>query len=274
MSLTAAEANARFYAEHAQLYDRTEPCLVDPQQRQRLERAIAHALSLVPGSPQVLDACGGSGNAGIVLARHGVVPVVVDVSAEMTALWADKARRAGVSPEIHVATVESFLTDDPREWDLVTFCSALHHLEDPATVLAAAAGRLAPGGLILTMFDPTSGQRLLRYARKGDWLLELARTEPRHFLHLTRGVARRRARSVARGQAPGGDAEANVGRIAERHAYSGIDDLALADGLRALGLEVLVHERYVDARTGAVRGLLRATGRPSHFHLLVRRPAG
>ncbi len=195
MSLTAAEANARFYAEHAELYDRTEPCLVDPHQRQRLEQAIAHALALVGDEPQVLDACGGSGNAGIVLARHGVVPVVVDVSAEMTALWAVKAQRAGVTPEIHVATVESFLAGDPREWDLVTFCSALHHLEDPATVLEVAARRLAPGGVILTMFDPTRGERLLRYARKGDWLLELARSEPRHFLHLTRGVALRRARS-------------------------------------------------------------------------------
>ncbi len=264
MTLTAAEANAQFYAGHAELYDRTEPCLVDPQQRQRLERAIAHALTLLGDTPHVLDACGGSGNAGTVLLRHGVVPVVVDVSREMTTLWAQKAQRAGVTSEIHVATVESFLAADPRRWDLVTFCSALHHLEDPGAVLRAAAQRLAPGGLILTMFDPTRSEQLLRHARKADWLSELARTEPRHFVDLARGVAQRRAR--------GENGDASVGRIAERHAYSGIDDIALTAEFRERGLEVLIHDRYVDARTGALRDLLRAAGRPSHFHLLVRRP--
>jgi ubiquinone/menaquinone biosynthesis C-methylase UbiE len=262
VTLTAAEANARFYAEHAELYDRTEPCLVDPHQRQRLERSISHALTLLGDNPRVLDACGGSGNAGTVLLHHGVVPVVVDVSREMTALWAEKAHQAGVTPEIHVGTVESFLAADPRQWDLMTFCSALHHLEDPGVVLRAAAQRLAAGGLILTMFDPTRGEQLLRHARKADWLLELARTEPRHLIRLGSRVVRRRAR--------GEDRDASVGRIAERHAYTGIDDLALTAELRELGLEVLIHHRYVDARTGAMRGLLRVAGRPSHFHLLVR----
>ncbi len=53
--------------------------------------------------------------------------------------------------------------------------------------------------------------------------------------------------------------------MAERHAYSGIDDLALADTLRARGLEVLVHERYVDARTAAMRRLLQTAGQRVAF---------
>ena len=93
------------------------------------------------------------------------------------------------------------------------------------------------------MFDPTRSEQLLRHARKADWLSELARTEPRHFVHLARGVAQRRAR--------GENGDASVGRIAERHAYSGIDDIALTAELRERGLEVLIHDRYVDARTGA-----------------------
>src|SRR5580704_6053720 len=139
MSLSAADANQKFYADHAELYDRTECCVVDPRQQRRLNDAIDEALALITRAPLILDACGGSGNASVALGRHQLVPVVVDVSPEMTALWEKKARSAGIEPEIHVQSVESFLSSDPRAWDLITFCSALHHLEDPGRVLAQAA---------------------------------------------------------------------------------------------------------------------------------------
>jgi SAM-dependent methyltransferase len=265
MSLSAADANRKFYADHAELYDRTECCVVDPRQRARLNDAIDEALALIPRTPLILDACGGSGNAGVALGRHRLVPVVVDVSPEMTALWERKASSAGVEPEIHVQPVESFLSSDPRAWDLITFCSALHHLEEPGRVLAQAADRLAPGGLILTIFDPTPGDTVLRFVRKGDWLMELLVTDPREFARLARGAARRRAR--------GEDPDESVGRMAERHAYAGIDDLALVAQLRSLGLEILVHERYNDARLAVVRRGLTIARRPSHFRLLLRRPA-
>jgi 2-polyprenyl-3-methyl-5-hydroxy-6-metoxy-1,4-benzoquinol methylase len=264
MPLTAAEANQRFYAEHAELYDRTECCVVDAKQQARLNDAIDEALALLPRDPAILDACGGSGNAGVALSRHGLVPVVVDVSREMTAIWERKAGLAGLVPEIHVESVETFLQSDPRRWDLVTFCSALHHLEEPGQELAAAAARLAPGGLILTMFDPTLGNSPLRFARKADWLLELLITDTREFARLARGAATRRARRE--------DPQASVGRMAERHAYAGIDDLDLVEQLRALGLEIVVHERYADARIGVIRSALHFARRPSHFRLLVRRP--
>ena len=264
MPLTAAEANEMFYAEYAEEYDRTECCVADARQAQRLDDAIDEAVPLLPREPVLLDACGGAGNAGTSLSRHGLVPVVVDVSPEMTAIWEQKARRAGVLPEIHVQTVESFLEADSRTWDLITFCSALHHLEEPLLVLAAAAAHLAPGGMILTMFDPTPGGSVLRLARKGDWLMKLLMTDPRGFARMARGAASRRVR--------GEDFERSIGRMAERHAYAGIDDRSLVEQLRGLGLEILVHERYCDARIGLVRGALRAARRPSHFRVLARRP--
>jgi ubiquinone/menaquinone biosynthesis C-methylase UbiE len=265
MPLTAAEANAQFYAEYAEAYDRTECCIVEARQRQRLDGAIDQALALLPKAPAILDACGGSGNAGVSLSRHGLVPVVVDVSREMTSIWEQKARHMNVEPEIHVQSVESFLEADQRRWDLITFCSALHHLEDPGSVVETAARHLAPGGVIMTMFDPTPGDSVLRLVRKSDWVLELLLTDPREFVRLARGAARRRTE----GTSP----EANVGRMAERHAYAGVDDQALVERLRGLGLKIVVHERYCDARIAPIRGALRMANRPSHFRLLAQRPA-
>jgi 2-polyprenyl-3-methyl-5-hydroxy-6-metoxy-1,4-benzoquinol methylase len=263
--LTAIEANRLLYRELAGDYDRTEACLVDARQHERLRAALLEALAIVSSPPGVLDACGGSGNAAELLVREGVVPIVVDVSAEMLAHWQRKARGLGVEAEVHATPIEDFLTADTRTWDLIVFSSALHHLEDPAAVLRTAASRLTIGGAIVTIYDPTLADRTLRALRLVDWMGHLLLHRPAEFVRVIRRRLARHRRGVA------GAVEPHIGRTAERHALAGIDDLALRDGLERVGLEVIVHDRLCDARLAAVRLLLRLLRRPSAFRLLVVR---
>lgn len=262
-AITAAEANRIFYRDEALDYDRTEDCLRDVRQQERLVIALAKAVTLLDRDPCVLDVCGGTGNVGGALHRHGITPVVVDVSPDMTAIWREKAERLGLSPEIHDMPIEEFLRSDARRWDLITFASALHHLEDYTGVLLTAATRLAPGGLLLTMFDPTPATRGLGVVRKLDFVAWLALTRPLRFMQLLGGVSQRAIRRSERGD--------HIGRIAERHAYGGIDDCELAHAARAHGLAVLAHERSCDARLAVMRFTLRRLGWPSSFHLLLQR---
>ncbi len=245
--LTAIEANRLLYRDLASDYDATEACVIDARQHERLRAALREALAIVPRPPRVLDACGGSGNAAALLAAEGVVPTVVDVSAEMLDRWEVKARGLGLEPETHVAPIEEFLAGDERRWDLMVFSSALHHLEDPAAVLCAAGDRLAPGGAIVTIYDPTLGDRALRALRMADWLGDLLVRRPREFAEVVRRRIARQRRAAS------GPAEAHVGRTAERHALGGIDDLALRRRVEGHGLEVVVHERRCEARLAPVR---------------------
>lgn len=160
--------------------------------------------------------------------------------------------------------IEEFFSSDARSWDLITFSSALHHLDDYTQVLSAAAARLAPGGLLLTIFDPTLATRGLRLGRKIDFVAWLALRRPRRFVGLLSGLARRAMRP--------GEGREHVGRIAERHAYTGIDDHELVRAARRCGLEVITHERSYDARLAPVRLALRRLDRPSSFHLVLERP--
>lgn len=262
-SPTAVEANRIFYREEASAYEATEECVRGARYQQRLREALADALAQLAPDPLVLDACGGTGNVGSALHPHGVTPVVVDVSAEMTSIWRAKARRLGCQAEIHEGPIEDFLREDERRWDLITFSSALHHLEDYTDVLRAAIESLAPGGLVLTLFDPTLATRGVRTLRRLDFVVWLARTRPRRFLELLTGAAQRVARPQVEGE--------HIGRMAERYAYSGIDDHELVEALRRAGFDVLVHKRHYDARVGVVRLLMRQMRRPSSFGLVVRR---
>lgn len=262
--LTAAEANRRFYQHIAADYERSEICVFGRRQQERFRTALYDALSHTTGEPLALDACGGSGNASMALAERGVIPVVVDVSPEMIELWRRKALALGCETETHVQPIERFLAADSRRWDLITFCSALHHLEDYDDVLRLAAARLQPGGVIFTMFDPTRATPLVARLRKLDWAVHFLLTQPRAFLRKAAVTVGRPSRSV--------DPSAYVGRQAERHAYAGIDDKALALRAEEFGLDILVHDRYVDARLPIIAALFRVVGRPSHFHLVMQRP--
>lgn len=262
---TPAEANRIFYREEAGAYEATEDCLRSAYYQRRLRQVLAEALTRLAPNPLVLDACGGTGNIGAALHPHGVTPVVVDVSPEMTNIWRAKAARLGFVPEIHDAPIEEFLREDGRAWNLITFSSALHHLEDYTAVLLAAADNLAPAGLVLTIFDPTPAPRGIRVLRRLDFVIWLARARPLRFVELLVGALRR-----VLGPS---DRDEHVGRMAERHAYTGIDDHELVRAVEGRGLEVVVHERYYDARLGAVRFLLRRIRQPSSFALVVRRPA-
>jgi SAM-dependent methyltransferase len=262
--LTASEANRLFYADLAAEYDRTERCAFTPSETAKLRQALERALGQVGPAPQVLDAGGGTGNAASILVGLGVEPLVVDISPEMLEVWQAKAVSLGCEPRTKVGELEEFLSACTDSWDLIVFSSVLHHLEEPARVLELASKRLAPGGVILTMFDPTPGTRMLRMLRRADWAVWAVLHYPRRALELVRG----RLRRVAGNQS----AELQVGRRAERHAYHGIADDELVARMSSRKMEILDHSRTYDARYLLVRLALRLVSRPSTFSLLLRRP--
>lgn len=265
-TMSVAEANQRFYRANAAEYEASEPCLNDARLRIKMTALLHHARDAVSVErPAVLDACGGTGNVSTELVGRGIRPVVVDVSSEMTAIWAEKAQTLGfVDPEIHVEPIDAFLRRDEREWDLVTFSSALHHLENYLEVLDLVRRRLARGGVLVTIFDPTIATPFLRRVRRADYAVWLLFHQPMAFVHAI-------GRVVGRDTGLRRREDDYVGRLAERYAIEGIDDLAIVSSFPSAEFEVLRHERSYEARLRPIRWLLRRRSMPTSFSLLIRR---
>ncbi|MFL6007712.1 MAG: class I SAM-dependent methyltransferase, partial [Gaiellaceae bacterium] len=210
---------------------------------------------------RALDACGGSGNASLMLHVLGVTPTTVDVSREMLDQYECKASARGLEARTHLADIAEFLAVEDAEWDLIVFSSALHHLEDYESVLDRAVRRLAPGGVIVTLFDPTETSRVGRRLRRVDYAVHVVLREPRRAAVLIR---RRLRRSPP-------DAASVAGARAERHALHGIDDIGVRRRLEADGLEIVDHERTYDGRYRAIRFLFRLLRAPSSYSLVARR---
>src|SRR5690606_38454583 len=101
---TVAEANRRFYARIADLYDRTETCVTDRVAQDELEADLDRALALLDGPRsqlRALDACGGSGNVTLKLLARGLDVTVADISEELLSILRRKAAAAGSQPRIH-----------------------------------------------------------------------------------------------------------------------------------------------------------------------------
>ena len=265
-AMSVAEANQRFYRANAAEYEASEPCLNDARLRVKMTALLAHALDAVAiENPAALDACGGTGNVSTELVHHGIRPVVVDVSPDMTEIWAEKARTLGLEdPEIHVQPIDEFLRRDERNWDLVTFSSALHHLENYLEVLGLVRSRLARGGVLVTIFDPTVATPFLRRLRRADYALWLMLRHPLAFAHAIGRVLGRDTGLRRRD-------DDYVGRLAERYAVEGVDDVAIVALFGSAQFEVLRHERGYEARLRPIRWFLRRRCMPTSFSLLIRR---
>ncbi len=263
-ALSTAEANRRLYAQIAASYDATEECVTDSRFRGQLLAALRRASAELPRDRplDVLDACGGSGNASLLLFEMGIRPVTVDISPEMLSIFEKQALLRGHQPEYVTAEIRDFFESSARRWDLITFSSALHHLDDVEAVVETALAHLRPGGILLTMFDPTrvtwTGQRL----RRIDYLLHIIVRTPGRLPGLFRSRLAPGRSSV--------DELREMGIVAERHSLVGIDDLALARRLEASGNTVLEHARYFEGRFAFTGWIFRALGSPSSFHLMVR----
>jgi ubiquinone/menaquinone biosynthesis C-methylase UbiE len=275
------DANRCFYAKMAGTYDRTETCVTDRFSQGMLTsdlKYIIHALGKPRDELKVLDACGGSGNVALKLLGWKINVTVVDVSEDLLNILRRKCSKFGYLPGIVCKEIGAFFLEKIDKYDLIVFSSALHHLQDVRSVLRMAYPCLKRGGLVFTIFDPTSqsdrswvGRKIARV----DYLLFKIQKQPKDILPaIRRKFLQARRHVVNRGSefnANGGGLEKDYGALAEFHAISGINDIELVKYLKGIGYEVLWHKKYVNARHSALRWMLTAIGDRTHFKLLLRK---
>lgn len=272
-----AEANRRYYQRMASLYFQTETCVTNKRDQNTLRELLNFAIARSAhesGSLRILDACGGAGNAALKLQAAGFDVTICDISLELLRLYRDQAHGMGYPVKAVCGEIGAFLETCRDYFDMIVFSSALHHLVDIDAVLLAAARALRPGGVIVTVFDPTPrSDPRLRLALSLDYLLFKLIRQPSDVVA---GLGRRLRRFIS-GRAVQDKQHIQIdsdtlGVLAEYHVEHGIDDHALVMRLRAAGLTVLYHDRGYAARYPLTSWLLERIALPVNFSLVVQRP--
>jgi ubiquinone/menaquinone biosynthesis C-methylase UbiE len=273
-----AEANRLYYEKNASLYDRTESCVIHQATQENLLRVLSEVVQLIgkdPGSINALDACGGTGNVALKLAKLGVKVTLSDISQEQLNIYRRKCADAGAVPRFFCSEVGEFLRSHRNEFDLIVFSSALHHLVDYTGICQLAYEALAPRGIILSLYDPTPVSR-----RKGatravlflDYVLFKLRDQSRDVLPAVKRRLKRIRAGVAANKTAATINDENLGFLAEYHIEKGIDDFALVERVKSWGGEIVQHHRFAGGRSALVRKLVSSFGDATEFQLVIRKP--
>ncbi|WP_434223246.1 bifunctional 2-polyprenyl-6-hydroxyphenol methylase/3-demethylubiquinol 3-O-methyltransferase UbiG [Sinimarinibacterium thermocellulolyticum] len=108
-------------------------------------RYIARCAEGLKGKRAVDVGCGG-GLLAEALAREGAQVLGIDMAAEVLEVARAHARQAGVALEYRQTSAERLADDEPGRFDLVCCLEMLEHVPDPASVVAACARLVRPGG--------------------------------------------------------------------------------------------------------------------------------
>ena len=114
---------------------------------------------------RVLDAACGTGLLGGHLRDRAEHLVGIDLSPELI----DIARKKKTYHELVCGDLVQAMEERDDRFDLVTCCDALYFLADLTGFFAAAASRLAPGGVLAFTVDPCSDQFDVTMTAKGEY---------------------------------------------------------------------------------------------------------
>lgn len=184
-------------------------------------------------SVRAVDMCGGAGKAAFMI--KSIQPdsqvTLVDLSDKMLEIARQRAHTTGIG-DIHIVEADalSFL-DREEDFDLFVYSSALHHFKDPVGLLQFTTRRLAPGGMIVTIADPTL---LIKSGRYRAFQFLAANIQGKRSM--IQECLRQRRRKT-----PSGSPDFDV---AEYQTYTGIDDHQFRKQLQNINLHPLLHLRY------------------------------
>ena len=267
------EANICFYHEIAAKYDRYETCASDPGLQQVLNRdldRIENLLGKHHGPIECLDCGGGSGNLSMKLLKKGWSVTVVDISADMLAILETKAKRERYTPRLINESVSNFLTTAQMKYDLVTFSSVLHHLYSYLPVVVQGTDHIKPGGIFYSNFDPVISRHphIMRSFEALDTVFAKLMYDRSDFLS---GVSRRIRKILGKCDNQNGRRVVGPGDLAEYHAKTGVDDLAIAQCLVRSGFSLHEHSRWSSGRTLPARFINKRMRLMESFKIIAQR---
>ncbi|PJK10555.1 bifunctional 3-demethylubiquinol 3-O-methyltransferase/2-polyprenyl-6-hydroxyphenol methylase [Lysobacteraceae bacterium NML95-0200] len=105
---------------------------------------------------KVLDVGCGGGLFSEALAKSGAQVTAIDMAAPLVEMAELHQLEAGLAIDYRVQTVESLAEEMPGQFDAITCMEMLEHVPEPASIIAACAKLLKPGGqLFLSTLNRT-----------------------------------------------------------------------------------------------------------------------
>ncbi len=258
------EANKNIYSKTADIY---EDVVFTEDAHKRLELLIGHTIKILKTKKDnicALDACGGTGQAALLLNDLGCMTNLVDLSSSMVKNMKKKCNINKLNINFFVSEINQFLIENEKKFDLIIFSSALHHLRYPDKVLNNAIKNLSKGGIIATISDPTTNiqRQLFKSLSLLDRMINHLLSSPINFIKII--VKKLFNRKIVEGKN-----NKQPEWLAEYHTINGIDDYKLTENLIENGNHVILHKRFTAGYTKLFQIIYKLLKMDTSFALLI-----
>lgn len=122
---------------------------------------------------RILDVGCGGGLLSESLAKRGAAVTGIDASEAAVSAARRHARPAGLAIDYQQITAEAFAENEPVGFDVITCMELLEHVPDPASLLAACARMLKPGGDLFLATLNRNARSYLSAVLAAEYLLGL-----------------------------------------------------------------------------------------------------
>jgi ubiquinone/menaquinone biosynthesis C-methylase UbiE len=267
--------NLELHEHEAGIYDAIHPEILGEWEQRRIERDLAIISSALQRRPQprVLDLGCGTGNLTLKFLQRGYSVRAVDISPQMLQQLRLKVRARDLGRlELVVADAQAIVGDARTYgcWDLVSFCSVLHHLPTYDIALADALHQLRPGGVLYVCHEPVRRTESQRKNSVESLMPTALRSVDDAYIRM-----RKLAVYASAWLRTGRPLRRTDYSVSDYHARTGIDTETLLVELEREGMSILLFERYPSFFSNLIASLdARFQVSPlTHFRLAVQRKA-
>lgn len=277
LSAKIISANREMHNRDNEKYSQINPYMKNAFAQREFWNDLEFICSLLPDRENalVLDCAAGTGNLTLKFLHYGCKVVAVDVSEGMLSVLKRKTTQFAERIQVICCDLDSYFNNTNEQFDIVSFCSALHHFPNYLNCIENSCRRLKKGGVLYIVFEPaiTSKEysnKILDFLDKSDEFLYTFISKKKYYPSYVFGVLRRKL-----GKDRNAVAEYDVEevRLAEYHVFQGggLDDREIIRRLKGMSMNIIRYELYCTQRLKLIYDIARWLGRRNTLRIIAQK---
>ena len=227
--------NIKLHNERAKIYDKIALHL-RPENQRMYNNDIDLISRIRKGD--ALDVGAGTGNISLKLLKRGYKVTAIDISKKMLEILKKKAKK-NKNLKIVSEDIDSYLLNTKKKFDLITFCSVLHHFPYYLKTLENSIKLLKKGGIIYIVDEPITRRDIkIKLIDTINFLIDNLIRTIKHPIRVIKIIFQEIRRAIFKDKA-----YSNM-RLAEFHARHGLNENRIKSILKRANIKFIVFKKY------------------------------
>jgi ubiquinone/menaquinone biosynthesis C-methylase UbiE len=278
--------NIKMHERDKDIYDNINPYMTNAFAQKEFDKDIEYLVSQYKSGTvlKILDCAAGTGNITLKFLEKGHQVTAVDISQGMLDVLREKSQNLSQNENdltLVCSDLDLYFKENKQSFDIVSYCSALHHLPYYMETVLQSTNTLKSNGHLYIVFEPVlTAKRKKRIIKLievlDDWSCEFLQRKRYMPNKIVKSILRRINKKIKGGNKANSEVSSMPNDVnedlAEYYAVrGGIDDKALIDILKHNNMQIITHEYYCVQRLPFFNFLGKLFGQVNSLRLIAKK---